>query len=83
MLVQIPGADMAPFIRPRWGSVPHSTTRGTHHQVIQVCTGGFGEKNKKKKERREVKEYRRRNKKATISLNRVSEENKRKRMELR
>ena len=28
-LVRILGADMAPIIKPCWGSVPHSTTRGT------------------------------------------------------
>ena len=29
--VWILGVDMAPLIRPCWGGVPHSTTRGTHH----------------------------------------------------
>ena len=29
--VWIPGADMAPLIKPCWGGVPHSTTRRTHN----------------------------------------------------
>ena len=29
--VWILGTDMAPLIKPCWGSVPHGTTRGTHN----------------------------------------------------
>ena len=29
--LRILGADMAPLIKPRWGSVPHATTRTTHN----------------------------------------------------
>ena len=43
-LVRILGANMAPLIGPRWGSVPHATTKNT-----QLCTGGiWGEKGKTK-----------------------------------
>ena len=31
LLVQILGTDMAPLIRPCWGSVPRATTRRTHN----------------------------------------------------
>ena len=49
--VQILGAVMAPLIRPCWGGVPHSTTRGTHNYNLQLCTGGlWGEGEGKKEE---------------------------------
>ena len=30
-LVRILGTDMTPLIKPRWGGVPHATTRRTHN----------------------------------------------------
>ena len=49
--VQILGADMALLIRPCWGGVPHSTTRGTHNYNIQLCTGGLWEEEEEKKKK--------------------------------
>ena len=49
--VWILGMDVAPLIRPCWGSVPHATTRRTHNRNIQLCTGGDlgGKKSREKK----------------------------------
>ena len=50
-LVGILDTDAAPLIKPCWGGVQHSTTRGTHNQNIQLCTGRlWGEEEEKKKE---------------------------------
>ena len=43
--VRILGTDMALFVRPRWGGVPHATTRRTHNwKYTTMCPGGFGKK---------------------------------------
>ena len=42
---RILGTDMSPLIRPRWGSIPHSTTSGTHTRIYNYVLGSFGEKN--------------------------------------
>ena len=44
-LVRILGADTAPLIRPRWGGIPHATTRRIYNNVL----GGFGEKKQTEK----------------------------------
>ena len=47
-LVQILGADMAPFIGPSWGGIPHATTRpqleGPTTKIYNYVLEGFGEK---------------------------------------
>ena len=49
-LVWILGTDMAPLIRPRWGSIPCATTRWTHNWNIYNCVlEGFGEEKQKVK----------------------------------
>ena len=41
---------MALLIKPRWGSVPHVTTRRTHNEeYTTMYPGGFGEKKEKNK----------------------------------
>ena len=41
---------MALLIKPRWGSVPHTTTRKTHNEEdTTMYWGGFGDKKEKKK----------------------------------
>ena len=35
--VQILGTDMAPLVRPRWGAIPHPTTRRTCNSDIYNC----------------------------------------------
>ena len=44
--VRILSMDMAPLIRPCWGSIPHATTRRTHNWKIYSCEPGalWGEK---------------------------------------
>ena len=47
-LVRILGTDIAPFIRPCWGGVPHATREGPTAKNTQVGTWGLlGEKGKK------------------------------------
>ena len=47
-LVRILGADMALLIKPRWGSVPHATTRRTHNEeYTTMYLGALGRKRKK------------------------------------
>ena len=42
-----PGADMALLTKPRWGSIPHATTRRTHNkEYTTMYWGGLGRKNK-------------------------------------
>ena len=49
-LVQILGVDMALLIKPRWGSVPHATTRRTHNEeYTTMYWGALGRKRKKNK----------------------------------
>ena len=47
------GHGTTPQAMLRWR--PHSTTRGTHNRNIQLCTGGFGEKKKKKNKTKQNK----------------------------
>ena len=47
-LVRLLGADMALFIKPCWGSVPHATTRRTHNEeCTTMYWGALGTKRKK------------------------------------
>ena len=47
-LVRIRGADVALLIKPRWGSVPHATTRRTHNEeYTTMYQGALGRKRKK------------------------------------
>ena len=48
-LVQILGMDVAPLVKPCWGSVLHSRTRGPTTRVYNYVLGYFGDKKKKKK----------------------------------
>ena len=49
-MVRILGVDMALFIEPRWGGVPHATTRGTHNkEYATMYQGALGRKRKKNK----------------------------------
>ena len=48
LLIRILGEDMGLLIKPCWGHIPHSTTRGTHNYSIQLCTGGLWGEVKKK-----------------------------------
>ena len=53
-LVWILGADLVPLIRPCWGGVPHSTTRGTLTTRIYNCVLGglWGEEEEEKKKKK-------------------------------
>ena len=50
-LVGILGVDVAPLIRPCWGSIPHSTTRGVTTRIYNYVLVGFEEKKKKQKKK--------------------------------
>ena len=48
---------MALLIKPRWGSVPHATTRRTHHkEYTTMYRGALGRKRKKIKSLKKKKE---------------------------
>ena len=51
--VRILGTDVAPLIKPCWGSIPHATTRRTHNWKYTTMYWGRKRKNKilKKRER--------------------------------
>ena len=52
-LVQILGTDMAPLIKPYWGSVPHATTReGPQLKIYNYVPGDFGKKGKIKSQKK-------------------------------
>ena len=47
--VWIPSIDMTLLIRPCWGSVPHSTTRGPTTRYTTMYWGALGRRRRKKK----------------------------------
>ena len=49
--VPILGADMAPLIRPHWGGIPHSTTRGPTIRICNYILRGFEEKKEEQKKK--------------------------------
>ena len=52
--VSVLGADLAPLIRPRWGSISHSKTRRTYNWSIQLCTGGALERRRNKEKKKKI-----------------------------